>query len=148
MGRYGGWPRNLCPSPPHLASCLRECFPDELITMSQHDTIYFLPSEIVTQKETIRGSTPCTFEIQTTLIWISITRSYSTFFLCSFQQSLARGQEEASSAAQIASEWSARGFHTAEKLNNNCIKTGRLSPKCHVSLNESQRRLSPRDGFW
>ncbi len=36
---------------------------------------------------------------------------------------------------------SVRGFHTTEKLNNNCKKTDRLSPKCHVSLNESQRWL-------
>lgn len=36
---------------------------------------------------------------------------------------------------------SVRGFHAAEKLNNNCKKTDRLFPKCHVSLNESQRWL-------
>lgn len=36
---------------------------------------------------------------------------------------------------------SVRGFHTAEKLMNNSQKTGRLSPKCHVSLNQSQRWL-------
>lgn len=63
---------------------------------------------------------------------------HSFFFLLSAKpcQRTGRGLLCSSDSLWI----SVRGFHTAEKLNN-CRKTDRLSSKCHVSLNESQRWL-------
>lgn len=55
-------------------------------------------------------------------------------------QSLAGGQVEACSAAQIACEW-AWERSTLLKSRTTSKKTERLSPKCHVSLNESQQWL-------
>lgn len=80
------------------------------------------------------GSTLCTFEIETTLIWISITCSY---YSPPISKSLPEDRTRPLQLRYRGSTAALRSWTTTAKKK----KTDWLSPKCHVSLNESQRWL-------
>lgn len=96
--------KSLRLSPSNLTFCLRECFPHEVIIMSQHETIYFKKSD------TEGNLRLCTLPIWN-LNLFDMGFHHGLIFSCSFiffflspHRSFARGQEGACSAARIASE--------------------------------------------
>lgn len=135
--------KSLRLSPSNLTFCLRECFPDEVIIMSQHETIYFKKSD------TEGNLRLCTLPIWN-LNLFDMGFHHGLIFSCSFiffslSTPKLRQRTRRSLLCSSDSLWrSVGGLQTNRKWRNMPKKMARLFPKCHVSLNKSQRWFSLR----